>query len=548
MKDFRSSLKGLWAVCRPYRWKAFFSIVLGLFSVVVSLCFVWACKRLVDIATGVCDKPLAPYVWLLAGLALLRVAIVAGYSYWNGYFQAHVKNTLRSKTFAHVLNSSWTGKEQFHSADVLNRIQEDNRVMVDLVSSRIPDVVITLGQLAAASIFLLTMTPGLLWMLIALMAVGVVGSRLFYRTQRRINERLRNLDSESQQQIQENLQNRPLVLTMIGVDKVMRRFGLIQDEIMNSSIRKLNYGAVARSFMGLGFIGGYALAFLWGIFGIRDGVITYGMMTAFLQLVGQVQGPVANLAGQIPAFIQALTSEERLAELDALPEFDEFGSDLPSEAPSICFSEVTFAYPGAHSPVIRNFSHEFPAGSLTVIMGPTGQGKSTLVNLAMGLLKPQSGTISFPLSDGSESRLSMSNFMFVPQGNSLLSGTVRENLLLANSDATDEQMRDALHVAAADFIFELPDGLETRCGEKGSGLSEGQAQRIAIARALLHPGTILIMDESTSALDLETEDVFLGRLAANCRGRKTILFISHRECAEAYADSVLNLADLQDVH
>lgn len=541
MKDFRSSLKGIAALYRPFRWRVLVSILTGILRVAASMAFVWVSKRLIDIVTGESDSALGTCVWILAGIVLFRIAANVFASYWENLTVVIAQNTLRRETFSHLLRSRWNGREEYHSADAVNRIYEDIRVLVDLVCTRIPDITVTLCQLAAASVFLVLMAPGLLGLLVALMVIGIIGSRMFFRTQRRITSEIRNLDSDSQRHIQDNLQNRAIVLSQIGVDNVLDRFHDIQDSLLDASVRRLNYNSISRGFMSFGMMAGYTAAFLWGIFGIRDGSVTYGMMTAFLQLVGQVQMPLSNLARHIPAVIQSLTSEERLAELDALPEADWSAGRTLSEAPGIVFENVTFAYSDIDKPVLEDFNHEFPAGSLTVITGQTGRGKSTLVRLAMGLLAPQSGDICFKLSDGKKAPLAMSNYMYVPQDNALLSGTIRENLLKTAPGATEDMMKEALHTAVADFVFEFPLGLDTPCGESGSGISRGQAQRIAIARALLHSGTVLILDEATSALDSETENIFLERLAEKYRGKKTVLFVSHRGQVSSFADEILQL-------
>jgi ABC-type multidrug transport system fused ATPase/permease subunit len=193
--------------------------------------------------------------------------------------------------------------------------------------------------------------------------------------------------------------------------------------------------------------------------------------------------------------------------------------------------------------ILSGFSHDFAPGTMTVIMGPTGAGKSTLSRLILGLLKPTAGSVTLYDAAGEHPAgpALRGNFRYVPQGNSLFSGTIRENLLLARADASEEELRDALHAAVADFVFDLPEGLDTPCGETGSGLSEGQSQRIAIARALLHPGGVLILDEATSALDADTEKELLNSLYSEYHSSKTILFISHRETITGYSDSVLKL-------
>ena len=445
--------------------------------------------------------------------------------------------------FSHVLGSVWSGHEAFHSGDTINRLEDDIRIVVELVASTIPHTIVTLCQLVAASIFMLSMAPQLMWILFALMVVAIIGSKMFFQTIRRITSAIRAKDSEIQGYMQENLQNRMLVLTLIGTEKVMRKLNLLQGELLDSSTERLNYGAVARGFMNLGFLTGYATAFLWGIFGIRDGAVTYGMMTAFLQLVGQIQRPIADIAQHIPAFIQSLTSAERIMELEELPSEESEEDCMLEEAPDITIDDVTFSYPGHTSKnVLEHFSFVFKAGRMTVITGPTGAGKSTLIRLVLALLKPTEGRVLIgPHIAGPGMRC---NFMYVPQGNTLMSGTIRENLLLANSDATEEEMEEALRTAVADFVFSLPDKLDSLCSEKGGGFSEGQAQRIAIARGLLHPGNILILDEATSAVDPATEQRLLENLQRRFHGKKTILFISHREAVTKIADDALAVSDL----
>ncbi len=267
-------------------------------------------------------------------------------------------------------------------------------------------------------------------------------------------------------------------------------------------------------------------------------------MTAFLQLVGQVQRPVAELGNQIPSLIQAITSIERLMELSDLPGETGEGEGTVVNVPGIRMRNVRFAYPDQPNPVFDGFSCDIAPGSMAVVMGPTGVGKSTLIRLMLALLKPSSGEICLYPAGGDEVPVSPEtrvNFTYVPQGNSLISGTIRENLLLAAPDADDSRMEEALRLAAADFVMELPEGLDSRCGESGSGLSEGQSQRIAVARALLHPAGVMIMDEATSALDMETEQLLLENLDRHFKGKKTIVFISHREAVTSMADMVLRL-------
>ena len=543
MIPLRQILLGLRPMARPARGRILVSVLIGVVRIAASLAFVWICKRLVDIATGELNAPLPLHIGILLGVMLLQLICSVAASAWENYNSVRTGNGLRQDTFARVLHSSWTGLETYRSGDAVNRLEEDVRVVTELLCTRVPSVVVTVIQLIAASVYLMLMAPNLLWVLIILMVAAVVGSRMFFRKLRALTERIRGQEAEVQQLMQENLQKRIVVLTLIGAERVMTRLGLLQKDVQDQTDSRIRYNAVARGFMIFGFMGGYAAAFLWGVLGIKSGAVTFGMMTAFLQLVGQVQRPIAELAHQVPAFIHAATSVERLMDLQGL---EQERGDAPvalSGAPGVRLSGVTFTYPERPEPVLTGFSHDFTPGSMTVIMGPTGAGKSTLSRLVLGLLQPAAGSVTlyapegeFPAGPGLRG-----NFLYVPQGNSLFSGSIRDNLLLARADASEADLREALHTAVADFVYDLPEGLDTPCGETGSGLSEGQCQRIAIARALLREGGILILDEATSALDAGTEATLLDRLYTRYHGSRTLLFISHRDAISARADAVLQV-------
>ncbi|MBP5487514.1 MAG: ABC transporter ATP-binding protein [Bacteroidales bacterium] len=556
MKDFKTCMKGLWRMARPVLGRDLVTVLIGGVRIAASLSFVWICKRLVDIATGVSSADLKTHIFIMIGIIVVQILTGLLANYWGSYNTIKTRNQLRLGMFSHVLNSRWNGRETFRSGDTINRLEEDIRVLTDLICGSFPDVIITVIQLIAASVYLLTLAPSLLWVLIILMAAAVIGSKMYFGKIRKLTSDIRSLDSEVQQLEQENLQNRVLVLTLFGVGNVVSRLDGLQNRVKKLTITRLNYNAVARGFMSFGFMGGYTAAFIWGILGIKSGAVTYGMMTAFLQLVSQVQRPIASLGSQVPAFIKALTSVERILELEDLKVEKYHGDVLYDGAPGIIVSDVSFAYskpntdttpgPAEERLILNHFSHDFKPGTLTVLAGPTGVGKSTLTRLMLGLLKPNSGSVSLygkgrnpHIADVDTRR----NFTYVPQGNSLLSGTIRQNMLLVNEQATDEQIIEALKVSAAEFVLDLPDGLDTICGESGTGLSEGQCQRIAIARALIHRGGIMILDEATSALDTETEERLLNNIHTHLAGTKTIVFISHRPAAIRIADDVVNLSE-----
>lgn len=516
--------------------------LIGAVRIAASLCFVWISKRLVDIATGNIEADLRLNIALMVGIMLVQLGNNVLASYYEGLILVRIENNLRGKLFSHVMRSRWNGRDMLHSGDTVNRLETDIHTITELITTRLPDIIITVCQLVCASAFLFIMKPGLLWVLLAIMVVAIVASRLCFLKIRKLSAAIRAKDAEIQSYMQENLLHRVLALTLIGVTRVTQRMESLQGELYDTSIKRLNFNSVARVFMSLGFAAGYLSAFLWGVLGIHSGTVTFGMMTAFLQLVGQVQGPISQIARYIPAVIHSLTSVDRLDELEQMELEPQSKDILMQGVPGIRVSNATFGYE-PDKQVLNGFSCTFQPGQMTAVMGPTGVGKSTLIRLILGLMQPQEGSVEIfdSCSSVPVSSATRCNFMYVPQGNSLMSGSIRDNFLMANPDATEQQMTDALHQACADFVLELPAGLDTVCSELGAGLSEGQAQRIAIARALLHHGQILILDESTSALDSDTEDRILADIRQNLQGKRTIIFITHRQTVAQAADAVVTL-------
>lgn len=543
MKSLGYCIRNLISFSRSARRWGLAYILLGIIRTLLSLTFVWVCKELVDIATGESQEPLGQWTAFMIACIVLQICCRIASSYCEQYGRINIQNNLRARLFYSLISSRWSGRERFGTGDAVNRLEEDIRVVSELVSSHIPAVVVTFAQLAAASTFLLFISPNLLWALVGLMIAGIIASRLSFRKLRSLSTAIRTKDGEIQQHIQEHLQNRVVALTIIGIEHVMATLNTLHNALRTNTIKRLNFHSLNSALLSVSFMGGYAAAFLWGVYGIKSGAVTFGMMTAFLQLVSQIQMPLSELARKIPAFIHALSSIERLAELENLDP-EENAPLCRLEAPAgILFKDVTFSYPDSHSGVLFNsFSHNFLPGTMTVVAGATGIGKSTLVRLMLGLLKPQSGSILIYGSSSNShcaSKATRCNFKYVPQGNTLLSGTILDNLLMADPKADRERIDAALHIAAADFVHSLPEGLQTICGESGSGLSEGQCQRIAIARALLQSGSVLLMDESTSSLDPATESLVLQNLRT--LSNHTIIFISHREAVMKSADSLLEL-------
>ena len=314
-----------------------------------------------------------------------------------------------------------------------------------------------------------------------------------------------------------------------------------QSELRHRVVKRTAFSVVSNFILNAGFSVGYLIAFLWAALRMADETLTFGGMTAFLQLVNRIQGPARDLTRLAPVFVGVFTAAERLMELEENP-LEEQGDPVPLTAPcGVRLEHITYAYDDGDSNVIEQLDFDFYPGSCTAVLGETGAGKTTLIRLILALLHPNEGkVIIYNQQEQKElSPLMRCNFVYVPQGNTLMSGTIRDNLRLGKLNATEEEIKAALEMSCASFVMELPDGLDTVCTEAGGGLSEGQAQRISIARALLRNRPIMLFDEATSALDPETERQLLHNILSH--HDKTVIFITHRPAVVDYCDQTLHL-------
>ena len=538
----RDCLKWLWSASSGVRGRVVACAAAGAVYVVASLGFVWICKELIDAVTSTRGEYLAPLVAGMIVCMVVQIMMSALETRISAKGDVSLKNRLRFRLFSNLMESRWDGKETFHSGDTLNRVMEDVRVIAEAVTKSAPAVAVAGVQFLAAFAFLFMLQPGLAWTIPGIMLAVLLLSRTYVRRMRKLTKDIRTTESSMQSLMQESLQNRVVLHTLERTSHVTDTLSGQQNDLQDQVLDKTSYSIFARTVIQFGFSAGYAAAFLWGVFGIRSGAVTFGMMTAFLQLVGQIQRPIMNMSRQLPSLINSLTAAERLAEVEELPSEDKGEPVELGKSVGLRFADVTFSYKGSERVILNSLSHDFIPGSTTALLGETGVGKSTMMRLMLGLLHPEKGSVEIYNSwrTVAASPQTRCNIVYVPQGNTLMSGTIRENLLLGDPDATDGQLEDVLHLAAADFVKDLPDGLDTLCGEKGAGLSEGQAQRIAIARALLRKGGVLLLDEPTASLDTQTEEILLKRLSEHLAGR-TLILVTHREAAAALCDETLYL-------
>lgn len=534
----------LWRAWRGNRRQAVINAVLGLLDVAVSLSSVWAVKHAIDVASHVAEGSIYMAVSLMALLILCGFAINIAAVWVRNILGIKAQNRMQQRMLDRILRSEWHGKEKRHSGDVLNRLEFDVNNVVSFLTETIPSTLSVVALFLGSFFYLFSMDPVLAALIVFMLPLFILTSKVYVGHMRKLSRMVRNSDSKVQSVLQETIQHRMLIKTLEKDRAMVDRLENMQSELRHNVVRRTKFSVVSNLILNFGFALGYLVAFLWSALRMSAGTLTFGGMTAFLQLVSKIQGPARNLTKLVPAFVSVFTAAERLMELEENP-LEEQGEsvymDNGSGGVGIRLDNVSYAYDDADKNVINNLSFDFKPHTCTAILGETGAGKTTLVRLVLALMYPTAGgvyiynnVVTYRMSP-----LMRCNIVYVPQGNTLLSGTIRDNLRMGRLDATDDEMFDALDKACAGFVRELPGGLDTNCAEAGGGLSEGQAQRIAIARALLRKGSVMIFDEATSALDPETERTLLDNLLHD--HSHTIIFITHRPAVVDYCDQVLRM-------
>ena len=561
----------LWRGTEGVRVNIVTRILAGTARVACGLLMIWLSKRFIDetIRTGTQDDIVQMILFLVltvVGTIVLRLL----YYYMTAAATVRKTNALRLFYFGTLFRRKLFDGHELHSGDVSSRLSKDIETVSSSIIDTIPQMAVTGIQLVGAFLLMRWFDARLAWALLLLTPVLVVVGKLISRRLRNMTLKIREGESRIQMQVQEGVEYNAVLRSLESENWVLERLGLKQNKLENDVMRRTRFTAVARFAIGSAFGLGYLLAFIWGGLGLREGTITFGVMTSFLQLVGQIQHPILTLLGMVPQLVHSTASIDRLDELekgaDETPELVREGVTreivCAEMRPGMCgrlglrFENVSFGYKGGDREIVCGFSHDFKPGSKNAIMGETGKGKTTLFRLLLGFIKPDFGRIDVysECEDGAVTGLDVemsgdsveiseatrSNFVYVPQGNTLMNGSVRYNLQLAKPAATDDEMKRVLHIACAEFVNDLPDGLDCEIGERGHGLSEGQAQRIAIARGLLRPGSILLFDEISSSLDEATEAELYRRLF-EAFPEKTMLFVTHRTAICEMCDETVRL-------
>lgn len=526
-------------------------IAVGITRVACGLLVVWLSKYFIDvtISTGT-SEDISLMIGLLLSMVLAVILLRQAYYYMTISANTRQTNIIRLRIFSTLFSRRLYDEYEIHSGDVTSRMSKDIEIVSNITTEIIPLMIVTGTQLIGAFLLMQSMDGKLACALIIITPLTLLFGKLISRHLRQMTLDIRQDESRIQMRIQESMEQNA-VLRALGCEEWLTdRLDSLQIQLKENMMRRARFIAAMRVIMGAVFGLGYMITFIWGGLQLRSGLITIGVLTSFLQLVGQIQNPILNLMNMLPQLIQATASIDRLQELESgriedgqSPSLEEQQLSLQGESMGVRFTDASFHYASGDRDILHHFCHDFKPASKTALMGPTGIGKTTLFRLMLSLIKLDEGSITIYHHQG-ESKISeytRQHFVFVPQGNTLMSGTIRYNLLLANPDVSDEELRDVLHTAVADFVYQLPEGIDTELGEHGSGLSEGQSQRIAIARGLLRPGSVLLLDEISASLDEQTEQLLYQRLFTKYP-QKTMIFITHRPKVCELCDEVLNLA------
>lgn len=545
-----SANKWIWRVARPDVGRILLLSVLSGVSSSASVVFALLTRRVVDIATGDAQGNLWIYIGWLFGVLVLQIALDVLGSQWGARISGKMEMRIKDRVFGAIFRKRWQDVSRFHSGELLNRLSSDSHVVVTGVVGFVPRLVSLVTRLIACLAVLLMLDARFTLIMLGFGLLLLIGSRAYGKRVKKLHKECQETDGKAKSFTQESLENWTMIQAFEGGEYVRARLDDRLKTHFAAFIRRNRWSSASHGVMHLLFSGSYYAALAWGAVRLAAGTISYGTLTAFLQIVGQIRMPFMNMSGLMPQYYNMLASAERLIELEDLPDEPRATAAIDPKQTTLEaleIADVYFAYETEH-PILTGASLRVSRGEFIALSGYSGIGKSTLFKLMLGFYAPQSGTLTAVTKDGRYPLGASTRglFAYVPQQSILLSGTIRENIAFCCPDATEEAIWAAAETAAiADVIRALPNGLDTPLGERGAGLSEGQIQRLAIARAVLCDAPILLLDEVTASLDEATEEQVLRNLRRLTD--KTCLCISHRPAALEVCDRVIRVEDGQFV-
>lgn len=561
-KDLWVKIKWMGSYAKPAVPFLIFSIIVNIIFAVIGIYNVTVSKSLIDSAiSGDSDATIR---WLIIMLSITLISMLSSpvTSFMSTHSSTKLTQNIQRKIYQHIQCSDWLEQSKFHSVSLLTRVTSDVSNISSAILGTIPSLVSLTVTLVGSFYTLISWAPSIAFAAVFIGPFLILVGKYFSRKLKDLYKEAQEEDVKYRSFMQESIQNIMIVKTFCMEKINMHRLVEIQNNKYKIAMRNTKLSVMTSMSMSFCSSIAYFTIFTWGVLNIAKGVSTYGTFTGMLQLYSKVQAPFSSLASMIPGLISTIAAAERLMEIEAIPvekmadekELDDIGSlevaldSISSKVsstfnkPNIVFDNVSFAYK-ANNNILNNINLTIDAGETIAFVGPSGEGKTTMIRLILSLINPTEGNIL--LSEGNLVKEINRNYRelisYVPQGNTLFSGSIRDNLKYGNPYASDDEIKAALKNACAlDFVNELEDGLDTMIGEKGVGISEGQAQRIAIARSFLRERPILILDEATSALDPETE-VNVLKAVRELPTKPTCIIITHRPSALNICNRIMKL-------
>lgn len=527
---------------KPYGMKL---ALLYSLNVILSLSGVGAVifiKEMVDSATeGNLEEAIHGGIFLL-GIIALQLLLDMISSLWRVRIVETMTNDMKEDVYVSLIKSTWNQLTKYHSGDIVSRLSQDGAQLVSGVIDGVGGILSLGTSLIAAFLLLYAFDSFLALFAILFVPILMAFSGILGRKFVRTHQAAKIAESKAKSFMQESIEHLLVIKAFCYEKQSVSKLKELQEKRSFHVIQSNRVGVSVNSLISSGYWISYFVAFAWGAVQLSYGTASFGTFTAFVQLVGQVQQPLMGIGQFIPELLKTMVSAKRLMEIENLDKESEEESIKEKDFDHIALEDLSFAYKAGQW-VLKHLDIEVHQGDIIGLVGASGCGKTTLLHVLMSLQKPQEGRIRiyqnqiWSVVDGVRKLVS-----YVPQGNTLFSGTISDNLLIGNENASIEEQIEALKAADAwGFIEELPNGIHTEIGERGIGLSEGQSQRISIARAILKKGSILILDEATSALDMDTEQRILENILQS--KERTCIVVTHRLAALEYCNRIWNIID-----
>ena len=527
---------------KPYIPRIVLLMCINLMDVLLTTFMAVISKQIIDKATNGDDIKLAIIIYAASILALLGFCVIS--QMVSLILDEKFSFGIRKQIYEQIINAHWLDVKKYHTGDLMTRLTSDAGNVSNGIIYTIPTIIQLFLELLITFFTLFYFEPMLAVFALVVAPVAAVVSFWFGRKLKKLQLKVQQTESAYRSYLQESMANLLIVKSFANEEYAVDRLVKLRDERFRWVYKKSKFGVISSTSMSMSFQVAYLVAFTYGALCISAKTITYGTMSLFLTMINRIQAPIVNLAQQIPKIVSILASAGRIIELQDIPREMKLDKSIAPEDIGVRVDDISFHYDNEKENVFEDASVSIKPGEFVAIIGESGIGKTTLIRLIMSFMSTDSGNITYYNAQGEEvpANANTREFIsYVPQGNTLFSGTIRENIRMGKLEATEEELTEALKMAAAyDFVQELPQGIDTVIGERGHGISEGQAQRIAIARALIRKAPFLILDEATSSLDPKTElEVLQG--IKNLIPRPTCLIITHRMSVLPYCDRQIKI-------